>query len=296
VLFVVLSMSISSSCPKGATKFPTPPWNHGRRPEAVTFSVLERERAPEDPVTCPQHLFPVEQAPGRRAPPSPALRSERDACATVARQSMAVGAVSGGGRGGPDAHLTLALIPHRCWRCGLSAEGEGFEPPRDLTAPCDFRDSFHFAQPCALTLGARHNARQFATRGLERTDRTRTTWASSRLLRLKIESQLREAAPSSRLSGRCQPPSGRHNAETRESIAPNESDAQALRTPGATLLVAAGDRADDSWRRAHFGTSRAPSLAARQRWQVSSPGGHVGIEPAAGRVCANNRTPPQRRG
>jgi hypothetical protein len=46
------------------------------------------------------------------------------------------------------------------------AEGEGFEPPRDQSAPCDFRDSFHFAQPCALRAGARHNARQFAPRGL----------------------------------------------------------------------------------------------------------------------------------
>jgi hypothetical protein len=44
------------------------------------------------------------------------------------------------------------------------AEGEGFEPPRDQTAPCDFRDLKHLAQPCALRRGARHNARQFARR------------------------------------------------------------------------------------------------------------------------------------
>jgi hypothetical protein len=79
------------------------------------------------------------------------------------------------------------------------AEGEGFEPSRDGTAPNGFRDSFHLAQPCALRPGARHNARQFAPRGLERTDRIGTMWASSRLLRLKIESQLRERARPSRL-------------------------------------------------------------------------------------------------
>ena len=40
---------------------------------------------------------------------------------------------------------SLCLIPLRCWRFRLSAEGEGFEPPRDLTAPCGFRDCTHFA-------------------------------------------------------------------------------------------------------------------------------------------------------
>jgi hypothetical protein len=42
----------------------------------------------------------------------------------------------------------------------LSAEGEGFEPSKDLTALSDFRDSLYFAQPCVLRPGARHNARQ----------------------------------------------------------------------------------------------------------------------------------------
>jgi hypothetical protein len=45
------------------------------------------------------------------------------------------------------------------------AEGEGFEPSRDETAPNGFRDSFHLAQPCALMAGARHNARQFGQPG-----------------------------------------------------------------------------------------------------------------------------------
>jgi hypothetical protein len=31
--------------------------------------------------------------------------------------------------------------------------GEGFEPARDLTAPCDFRDSFHLAQPVRSDAG-----------------------------------------------------------------------------------------------------------------------------------------------
>ena len=59
------------------------------------------------------------------------------------------------------------------------AEGEGFEPSRDGTAPNGFRDFFYFAQPCALRPGARHNARQFTPRGLEPTDRIGTMWAFS---------------------------------------------------------------------------------------------------------------------
>jgi hypothetical protein len=40
------------------------------------------------------------------------------------------------------------------------AEGEGFEPSRDETAPNGFRDLLYFAQPCGLRPGARQNARQ----------------------------------------------------------------------------------------------------------------------------------------
>ena len=55
------------------------------------------------------------------------------------------------------------------------AEGEGFEPSRDETAPNGFRDLTHLAQPCVLRPGARHNARQFAPRGLERLEFRRGT-------------------------------------------------------------------------------------------------------------------------
>jgi hypothetical protein len=92
-------------------------------------------------------------------------------------------------------------------RFSARAEGEGFEPSRDETAPNGFRDSFHLAQPCVLRPGARHNARQFAPRGLEHTGRIGTAWAFSRLLRLKVESQLREGAPPQTAQGRSQPPS-----------------------------------------------------------------------------------------
>jgi hypothetical protein len=161
VLFVVLSMSISSSCPKGATKFPTPPWNHGRRPEAVTFSVLERERAPGDPVTCPQHLFPVEQAPGRRAPPSPASRSERDAPrdsrATPHGGSERFQAVG-------EAGLTpasLLLDPASLQPIRVVSGGGGIRTLEGPNGSSDFRDCACLAQPCVLRSGARHNARQF---------------------------------------------------------------------------------------------------------------------------------------
>jgi hypothetical protein len=45
------------------------------------------------------------------------------------------------------------------------AEGEGFEPSRDGTAPNGFRDLTHLAQPCALRPGARHNAPQSCASG-----------------------------------------------------------------------------------------------------------------------------------
>jgi hypothetical protein len=121
----------------------------------------------------------------------------RRRCATVARQSMAVR--SGFRRWERRAFCPplSCLIPHRCWRFGLSAEGEGFEPPRDLTAPCDFRDSSSLAQPCALTPSARHNARQFGEDGGElaelrsprssgRREATSRDWGTSVRLRQQL--------------------------------------------------------------------------------------------------------------
>ena len=61
-------------------------------------------------------------------------------CATVARHPMAV--PSGFKRRERRARRPplCCSIPHRGRGFGLSAEGEGFEPSRDLTAPSDFRD------------------------------------------------------------------------------------------------------------------------------------------------------------
>src|SRR5215210_2649282 len=54
------------------------------------------------------------------------------------------------------------------------AEGEGFEPSRDGTAPNGFRDLLYFAQPCVLRTGARHNARQSCARHRRRCCALRT--------------------------------------------------------------------------------------------------------------------------
>jgi hypothetical protein len=97
-------------------------------------------------------------------------------------------------------------------------------------------------------------------------------WAFSRLLRLKIESQLREGAPHKPLRARAQPPpwssqcGDSRNGLRRGREAHTKTCAQRRRScsPPVTKqrsLVAAGPV---------FGTSRAPSPAATQRWQVSS--------------------------
>jgi hypothetical protein len=59
---------------------------------------------------------------------------------------------------------SLLLVPASLLVIRVISGGEGFEPPRDLTARCDFRDCTHLAQPCALRPGARHNERQFLRR------------------------------------------------------------------------------------------------------------------------------------
>jgi hypothetical protein len=104
-------------------------------------------------------------APGARAAPRAHILRHRwrtrRRCATVARHSMAVR--SGFRRWERRAQRPplSCSIPHRGRGFGLSAEGEGFEPSRDLAALSDFRDLKHLAQPCVLRPGARHNARQF---------------------------------------------------------------------------------------------------------------------------------------
>jgi hypothetical protein len=67
--------------------------------------------------------------------------------------------------GGLEARLSLALSRIVARDSGCRAEGEGFEPSSDPEARNGFRDLFHFAQPCALRPGARHNARQFRSDG-----------------------------------------------------------------------------------------------------------------------------------
>ncbi len=60
---------------------------------------------------------------------------------------------------------SLLLDPASSLGIWVVSGGEGFEPSRDQTAPSDFRDRTHLAQPCGLRSGARHNARQFASNG-----------------------------------------------------------------------------------------------------------------------------------
>jgi hypothetical protein len=176
-----------------------------------------------------------------------------------------------------------------------TAEGEGFEPSRDLTAPSDFRNSFHLAQPCALRPGARHNARQFAPRGLERTDRIGTMWASSRLLRLKIESQLREGALPSRLRGPSQPSSwSSPRRDSRNGFRRGrEAHAQACAprrrswSPPMTEQIARGRRCPSRYVKSAL--SGGDTTLASQL----SPGDMRESGTAADRVCAPQRTPPR---
>jgi hypothetical protein len=89
-----------------------------------------------------------------------AATSLRDSRATVDGGSERFQAVGEAGL----RPASLCLILHRCWRFRLSGGG-GIRTPEGPNGPCDFRDLKHFAQPCALRPCARHNARQFASKG-----------------------------------------------------------------------------------------------------------------------------------
>jgi hypothetical protein len=88
---------------------------------------------------------------------------------------------------------------------------------------------------------------------------------------------------------------GRHDAETRELDFAEVVRRTRRLAHTATLLVAADDRADRSWPSGPFRHVKCALSGGDTTLASQLSGGHAGIGPAADRVSASQRTPPQQR-
>jgi hypothetical protein len=111
----------------------------------------------------------------------------------------------------PSVATTVASTDHaRCREaaCHAASRGSGrggIRTPEGPNGPCDCRDSFHLAQPCALMAGAQHNARQSPRVGVLPAVKVACGLRGGRCPRCRVEARLGRRGARSRFtsSARC---------------------------------------------------------------------------------------------